>query len=569
MRLSVEEKLLLIVVAATLTGALLLLSAGQGSEPGQKPWRADSGLHFVTRLLNFDYAFPTPKGVTVKRLARGAGAAAALVLAAVMWVRRHSESIDPFPVRGQPIETAPVARPQRWTDAVTAADGAQLALLAFVAWSFISALWAPWSAVALGESALLAMGAVWAMCLGRCLSRRGAVAGTLILLALLVLTAVIGLWYYYERNPVQRLKFPIGNPLFMAACLLPGVVVAFCLGVGSARKAVLARCERCTVGAMAALLALAPLCWALRLTDSRGAMLGSGVGLWAAAYVCARGIWRWLLVGLGLVGIVLAAGFFQHRMTDLEGGRGASMRTRIYGWRYAGELFLARPVQGLGQGGYSLQAETLSFADAENDPLAFPGDRFTHAHNEWLETLADLGAVGITLLAMAFGLTFWGCRHVVQARAGTLEGWCYVGLIAAMAALAAEEATNVALRLPGLPVVWYTVLGLIWALMRREARPAQRAVPFAKPVLWSGAALAVALAAGLLMWSVRNWHGALAQARVAELLNRQQWLQAQTAAIVGRQGRLGADEVADSLAQKLFCHIRIVGFHLDSLMTSA
>ena len=108
--------------------------------------------------------------------------------------------------------------------------------------------------------------------------------------------------------------------------------------------------------------------------------------------------------------------------------------------------------------------------DAENDPLAFAGPRLGNAHNEWLEALANLGAIGIALLGLGYGLTFWESRHVLARLGGTVEGWCFVGLLAALAGLAAEEATNVALHNPGLPAVWYTVLGLTSALMRRDER---------------------------------------------------------------------------------------------------
>lgn len=570
MRTTFEDRLLLIVLAVTLAAAMLLISAGRGVEEGHRPWQPGSTLHFVTRLLNFDYAYPTPKGVTVKRLAGGAGAAAALIIAAAMWCRRHSPRtawLSPF---AEPsAETAPRADTKPWHTALSAVDAAQFAMLAFVAWSFASAMWSAWRDVALGESALVGMGVVWAVCLGRGLSRRAATVGAAILTAVLSVTAIIALWYFFERNPHQRLKFPIGNPLFLGACLVPGVLLAMHFVVGSVSAAITQRRWLGLLWAPLAAAALVPLLWAFRLTGARGALVGLCAGLWTAVFIKVRGIGRWLAILLALAGLYGLYWYAHTKINDLEGGRGATIRLRLYGSQYAWRLFLKKPAIGLGQGGFSLVADSLSRGDAENDPAAFVGERFVHAHNEWLENLADLGAVGIALLAVGYGVTFWAGRQILRQQGRSLQGWCLLGLVAALAALMTEEATDVAIRYPGLPIVWYTVLGLAWAMMRGEDRPSDRATPFPRPVLWMGTGAAFAIAIIMLAWTVGDWEASLAEARIRPALNERRWADAAVDADTATQYRLAPDEITAAYAERILCDADIAGFHLGAVQASA
>jgi O-antigen ligase len=575
---NLNEKLLLIVLALTVGAAMLLVSARKGTEEGHRPWQPGSTLHVVTRLLNFDAAYPTVKGVAVKRLARGLGAAAALVIAAAFWYGRHRRPADADVPIGVEASTPAEPAPAPGADGqkrrmITPGDAAQLAMLGLVVWSFASALWAPWAKAASGESALLAMGVLWAVALGRSLSRRAATIGTLILVGVLTVTAILGVWYYYERNPSFRLKFPVGNPLFMAACLLPGLLLAGHVAVGAVRTAVVRRSAGLLGAAALAAGAMVPLVWALVLCESRGAVLGLAVGVWFAVLILIgmmRGPWRpvaaVLILAVGFAGVYGGHRYVRSAVTQLEGGRGATIRLRLYAWNYAWNLFLAHPALGAGQGGYTTQADAMSRGDAEHDPLAFAGERLAHAHNEWLETMADLGAVGTTLLLVAYGLSFWACRHMLRFRMDALEEWCFLGLATALAALIAEEATNVALRMPGLPVVWYTVLGLLWAMMRPGRSPADRARPWPRWLVGSGVCAAVLAAGVLAYWSAGDWTGALARARIGTDLDQQRWDRAQADAERSTRMRLGASEIVDAQAGKILMHAFIGTTHLEHVL---
>lgn len=568
MKLAATERLLLIVLALAVGGSLLLLSAPNIVEDGHRPWRPGSVLHLVTRLMNFDYQYPTPKGVTVKQLAFGLGSAAILGIASVAWlgrVRRGEEILPP----SESGAIAPAAAKRPWYEALPATDSAQLTLLGLVVWSFASAMWSAWPTVACGESALLAMGVAWAIGLGRTLSRRGATAGAFVLVALLAATAAVGVWYYYERNSLQRLKFPIGNPLFLAACLLPGLLLAAHLAAGAVQAAIQTRRRGPLLVAAVCLASLVPMAWAFVLTNSRGAAIGLAFGLWAMLMFKLRGYAR-MVLGIALViGLFVGYRYVQRHVNDLENGRGATIRLRLYGWRYAWRMFLQQPVVGAGQGGYAMAADSFSRADAEADPHAFPGPRIGNAHNEWLETLANLGAVGIALAALGYGLTFREGRQVPARLADPLQRWCSVGLLASLAALMAEEATNVALRAPGLPPVWYTVLGLTWAMMRRDENAERRPRVLPRLVRNTAVAGGGALAAVFALWSAGNWRAALAEATVPSLLRQQKWTAAEVAATAATRHRLSEGEVVDAAFLKFETHVQIAEFHLHALIEAA
>ena len=85
-------------------------------------------------------------------------------------------------------------------------------------------------------------------------------------------------------------------------------------------------------------------------------------------------------------------------------GRSPTLRLRLYAWQYAWRLFTERPFTGHGQAGFVRLGDSFTVEDVLADPLVFES-RISHAHNEWLEVLADLGSVGLVLLAAGLLLT--------------------------------------------------------------------------------------------------------------------------------------------------------------------
>lgn len=549
------DRVMLAIIAVSLAACCLLLSAAQGAKAGMRPWSADSVLRVVVQLLNFDHQYPTYRGIGIKWLVQGLATAAALCAAVWIWTakRQCDDDLREFNFAAAPPHT-PDARPI-FLNTLSLAGAAQVAMLLFAGWAMLSSQWSPWPEGSLGGGLRHLFMVLWAIALGHSLSRAAARQAAALLVLVLALTAALGLWYYYVRNPLLRLEFPIGNPIFFAACMLPAILLALA-ALANGVESLLSHRRSPTAAAnrvpgpsplrillvmLAAGLALAVILWAFVLTDSRApaaallAGLAFGIAVRLVRVIPAH--YRRIAV-LAAIAISLALAFFvglpwfRSQLDVTQGGRGSTLRLRLYTWRYAQEMFFSRPLTGHGQGGYLLGAQQMSrlpheegqLSDYERDPAAFPAELLGHAHNEWLEILADLGAVGFAFIATALGLTIWlACRAYLRAREPA-DRWCLLGLLAALIAIIIEECADVALRMPVLPLIFYTVVGLLWALASGIERPA-KSPPRPLP-RWArvGVLTLGGLAALAIVITVRqDWQGALADMRIADLTAKQQW----------------------------------------------
>src|SRR5690606_691734 len=119
-------------------------------------------------------------------------------------------------------------------------------------------------------------------------------------------------------------------------------------------------------------------------------------------------------------------------------GRDASMRVRIYGWDYALRLAWDQPLLGHGQGGYLTLAQQMLPDDLERDPAALNPGLMGHAHNEWLEVLADLGIIGLSLQAAVLLCTFMAGWSALRGQADPWRQGALTALMASLVALTVE-----------------------------------------------------------------------------------------------------------------------------------
>lgn len=584
------QRWLVVMVIATVGATCLLVSAGHGAKEGTLAWGPNSLLRVLVEMLNFNYAFPTPRGNDVKWLAQGLGAAAAVMTAGVLWYVRTGRRREDSDAA---LATESAQRANRsLRERIGLCGAAQLAMLAFGLWAVLSYRWAHWPAVAMGEGLRNLFVIVWAVALARTLTHRSALRAGAGMAVVLAITAIVGIWYHYERNPFLRLEFPIGNPIFFAACMLPALMLGLAGLMGSIEQ--LVRGPGASVPAhvggasnaastgvdqrswtwitlIGSLVLLAVVGWAFRLTDSRApaAALLAGVAAGGAAILlrwvspARRRVAMLVLLAIALAGVVLVGRpWLESQQSVAERGRGASLRLRFYAWQYAKDLFHGDPIElptgertpdpliGQGQGSYLALSQWMAISprdqwgrsDVEMDPEAFTGELVGHAHNEWLEILAELGLVGLGLVGLSLGLTFLaGWRAFLRADRPATK-WFVLALLVSLLALVIEELADVALRMPVLPLIYYTVIGLLWAMSRESEAPA----PIASGSLpsWLGpAGLVAAMLAAMFITSAvrRDWRGALADGKIPELLEKQQWQPAMAQAIVAREGRLVAE----------------------------
>jgi len=354
------------------------------------------------------------------------------------------------------------------------------------------------------------------------------------MVVVLTVASAVGLWHHYERSPVLRLEFPIGNPLFMAACLVPGILLAAALlaacllpegpsvpsRVGIPAPAP-ARTRRlwCAAG-LAGCLGI--MGWAFVLTGSRSPAVGLAAGLAAGAWMLGGRRLRRGTAGVALV-VLLAGGLSLYARSGAgDSGRSASFRMRFYAWNYAVAMFLEQPLIGQGQAAYLLKSQEMSRADAEHDAAAFVADLFGRAHNEWLEILAELGAVGLALAGTGLGMAIWAAGSAVRRLADRRHRLCLAAAAASLVALVVEECADVALRKPGLPIVFYALAGLCWAMSRREPVPwiGREAGRLARV---AGLSVGAAASLGAVAVHVADWQGALAEMSAVSLGDKGDW----------------------------------------------
>jgi O-antigen ligase len=499
---SLLSLLSLAVALGLLAGTYFLMSPpSREGYPGAIPWRAGSLLKHLTDLMSLGGAVATIRGVEVKDFAFHLVTVAALVLLAA---RALVSGLLP---------------PARRTVKGAWFFG-QVFLAGWVLLSLASSQWSGDPELAWGQAALYGLALAWAIALAWTLESRDAprlLWGYVIIAAI---GAALCVWYFYERNPYHNPGFPIGNPNTLAACTLPAILIAGAVLIGSARAALRDSRALLRPRVIVAVLTLIPLCWCFRLTNSLGALMGLLIGVAGLLYLRAGRRFRWMFLAALLLGGSLAALYIfyakQDFVQDFVMSRGATIRFRVYAWRYAAILWSERPIGGAGAGQYPCRASALSAltGDRALDPAAFPAEMVEHAHNELFEVFAEIGLVGGVTFVAGFLATLAAASALLRTSLSPERRWLLFGLVAGVIALLGDAMFGVGLRLPGLPAVFYTLLGLLWALCRSVSKQPSEQGGVTETWLrrmvvrrygLTVASLGLAVLAGWL--SVRNWKG--------------------------------------------------------------
>ncbi|MCA9251581.1 MAG: O-antigen ligase family protein [Phycisphaerae bacterium] len=561
---------MLALVTLGLAGNCLLTSAGKPTvlQDGANAWPADSLLLAIVEILDLQYAQPTPNGIAIKSLVAGTAAGVGLIIAALgIFLRARSldEATDDDAVIEVDDDRSAVVAPEK-TDGrakkhIDPILASQVLMLLYLAWAFAGTLWSNAPGFAFGGAVTLGVNLAWAFVLAMSLSRRAAIFAGYSLFGVLVVTAGIAGWYYLERNSTLRASYPVGNPLFLAACLIPGMLIAIsCVarvvsgssGAGAGRRV-----------AMLAIFALGcgVIAWAFYLTQSRGPAVALGLGVFAvAAFAGGRDV-KLVAAVMGIIGIAVVGIYFlnQHNAPSVT-GRSQSMRVRLYTWNYAMDLFGEKPLTGHGLGGYALLADGLAKQDVLADPEAL-GSRISHAHGEWFEVASDLGGIGLVLVLGALFLAIYGATGVIPDLAESAPRWMLIGLSATLAALIVEECFDVGLQISGLPFVFYTVLGLVWALARPLPASVYSHLGKRRWLGWLMVVGAMALGLCALEYSRRDFAAARALYDTEGALAGSEWNKATVLADSAYENRLQPQRKLVALMQKIAAELYIAEQH--------
>lgn len=220
-----------------------------------------------------------------------------------------------------------------------------------------------------------------------------------------------------------------------------------------------------------------------------------------------------LVLGAVLVGLVP-----QEAHERLRSLSGASFRLDT--WKDTLRLAAASPLVGHGLG---------AFHDAY--PRFKRGHgivRVEHAENDYLETLAETGALGLGLALAGLGLVVASGARLPRASPGAVVSGIRLGAVAALAALAVHSLVDFNLRIPSNAALAALVAAAAAAAAGTRARPLSR------PLAAGLAALALALAAATARPPERPW-----------LLARTELQGAASAGLEAQRGlRLGRAEAA-------------------------
>jgi O-antigen ligase len=139
-------------------------------------------------------------------------------------------------------------------------------------------------------------------------------------------------------------------------------------------------------------------------TQSRGGVLGLVVvlGLLLWSYRIRGGVLA-IVVLVAVVGFAFAADTFWQRVEVVATyQQDDAITSRIQAWRVGVDIFLNRPMLGVGIGNFAL-AWPL-YADS-------PGGKWLTAHNAFIQILGELGIMGLIGFAMLLAVTLIGLRR--------------------------------------------------------------------------------------------------------------------------------------------------------------
>ena len=189
---------------------------------------------------------------------------------------------------------------------------------------------------------------------------------------------------------------------------------------------------------------------AMLMSLSRGAMLGVAAAAAVMAALASRRTLMAMLVGLLVLSLILLLGafnllpqqlivrlsqvvqyfgVFDARQVELTSENWAIVE-RMARWQSAWNMFLDNPLLGVGPGNYAVAYKTYALP-GWSDPLG-------HAHNFYLNMMAETGVLGAGAYLSLVGIWFWHGFRVVRRTSGTARAMA-LGLVGVLTASAVHN----------------------------------------------------------------------------------------------------------------------------------
>jgi hypothetical protein len=297
--------------------------------------------------------------------------------------------------------------------------GVSFAVVAFVAWAALSAIWAEFGSEALSAAVRLGLNGILFIVVATSVrTPRHVVVIAVAFVVGATISALYGLLLSEpDPNRLRRLSGAIDNPNELATLLVSALVFSVVLLVNIRRSRPLARAGLWT----ALVFCLA----AVMLTGSRGGLVALAVALLAAMFI-GSGL-RGRVAVIGLAALLVGATYFttlatpevREHISSVGSGSG-----RLDLWNVGWRMVQDEPLRGVGAGNF--QESTIHYL---LEPGAIQEDEHIVgtprvAHNTYLEIVAELGIVGLVLFGgLVAGCLLAAARAAVEfARRGERTG---------------------------------------------------------------------------------------------------------------------------------------------------
>ena len=168
-------------------------------------------------------------------------------------------------------------------------------------------------------------------------------------------------------------------------------------------------------------------------------------------------------VAYAVIAIVLVVGWSQpEAVADrFEAGSDVSLSTRVHAWRDAMHIAKDFPLAGTGLNTFDT---AMIFYQSQ------PGGFWNHAHNDYVQLVAEGGVLVAVPVALAIVLFAWiAAARLREDRANRQSLWLRIGAVTGLVAIALQSSLDFSLQLPGNAVMCATLV----ALALRAPEPAR------------------------------------------------------------------------------------------------
>lgn len=325
-----------------------------------------------------------------------------------------------------------------------------------------------------------AAGAAWAVLIARVFSS-DMVRATLVALLIVAVSCLVLTILDRAARGMTLFRWPIG-PITITAGL-----AAIWAAMAGSWAAGLAFCRRLRWSTALLLAGALIAVYVLQQTGRRAPALGLIAAAVAAGAMLFWGQYRNRVLGACLVGsfliLALVAGLWVNRqLRNPDREISGSVDLRVEYWRHSADLVRRHPLLGVGPDVFVVAMTNAIEPLRAEAPHFYHGNIDPYAHNEWIQAAVELGLPGaLAYLALPLGLIVLVFRrlpglptnavpsepnaHVRRGGAPSPSGVIMVALSSGLVAVLVTEGASITLRTPMMPVWYWTLLGLLAAVI--------------------------------------------------------------------------------------------------------